>query len=64
MAAEPPEPLRAGQRSASREHTGPSERGDSREPHDEHEGPVAIARYVKPDGRALIIYTRETRPAA
>ncbi len=25
----------------------------------EHVGPVAIARYVKDDGRALILYTRD-----
>lgn len=29
---------------------------------DEHTGPVAIARHVKSDGRALILYTRD-RPA-
>jgi hypothetical protein len=27
----------------------------------EHSGPVAIARYVKADGRALILYTHDSR---
>jgi hypothetical protein len=36
----------------------------SREPDDERIGPVAIARYVKDDGRALIVYTREPRASA
>jgi hypothetical protein len=35
-----------------------------REPHDERFGPVAIARYVKEDGRALIVYTRDARTPA
>ncbi|MGD0452489.1 MAG: hypothetical protein ABSB69_02730 [Solirubrobacteraceae bacterium] len=30
----------------------------------ERTGPVAIARHVKDDGRALIIYTRDTHPSA
>ncbi len=29
----------------------------------EHTGPVAIARYVKDDGRALILYVDERRTA-
>jgi hypothetical protein len=35
-----------------------------REPGGEHIGPLAIARYVKDDGRALIVYTREPRASA
>jgi hypothetical protein len=31
---------------------------------DERIGPVAIERYVKDDGRALIVYTREPRQPA
>jgi hypothetical protein len=33
----------------------------NREPDDEHIGPVAIARYVKDDGRALIVYARDSQ---
>jgi hypothetical protein len=35
-----------------------------RETGEEHIGPLAIARYVKDDGRALIVYTREPRASA
>jgi hypothetical protein len=31
---------------------------------EEHIGPLAIAPYVKDDGRALIVYTREPRASA
>jgi hypothetical protein len=31
---------------------------------EEHIGPLAITRYVKDDGRALIVYTREPRASA
>jgi hypothetical protein len=37
-------------------------RGGERGPQDERVGPVAIARHVKDDGRALILYTREHPP--
>jgi len=54
-----------GQRAAER--GAAAERGDelgaaaapADERGDEHIGPVTIARYVKDDGRALIVYTRE-----
>jgi hypothetical protein len=36
-------------------------RGGGREPPDERSGPVAVARHVKDDGRALILYTRNER---
>ncbi len=36
--------------------------GGEREPQHECSGPVAIARYVKDDGRALILYTRDEHP--
>jgi hypothetical protein len=37
-------------------------RGGEREPQHECSGPVAIARHVKGDGRALILYTRDDAP--
>ncbi len=36
-------------------------RGDARPGPVERTGPVAIARHVKDDGRALILYTCDTR---
>ncbi len=76
MARKPAEPPPSGQRSEIGQQAGPREQEGEREPRqergrqdpraerEEREGPVAIARHVKPDGRALIIYTRVTRPAA
>jgi hypothetical protein len=37
---------------------------DERVEPDERVGPVAIARHVKDDGRALILYTRDEPPRA
>jgi hypothetical protein len=54
MAGKPAEPEPAGEHSEIE----PTAHLD-REPGDEHIGPVAIARYVKHDGRALIVYTRD-----
>ncbi|MGO9321577.1 MAG: hypothetical protein ACLQBY_12340 [Solirubrobacteraceae bacterium] len=48
MAGKPAEPPPSGH---------PSER-------EERVGPVVIARHVKDDGRALIVYARDTRPPA
>jgi hypothetical protein len=59
MAGKPAEPEPTGERPEIE----PAPRAD-REPGDEHIGPVAIARYVKDDGRALIVYTREPRAPA
>jgi hypothetical protein len=54
MAGEPAEPLPPGQPSQSEERIDAPERS----------GPIAIARYVKDDGRALILYTRDEPPPA
>jgi len=48
MAAKPAEPPPSGHRSEREERV----------------GPVTIVRHVKDDGRALIIYTRDTHPPA
>ena len=53
MAGEPAEPPPPGQPSQS----------DPQIDAPERTGPVAIARHVKDDGRALILYTRDERPA-
>jgi hypothetical protein len=51
------EPANSGQRPV-----GPHRQDrEARDP-DEHMGPVAIARHVKADGRALILYTVDRRP--
>jgi hypothetical protein len=62
MAGKPPEPIPSGQRPAGTEPLaagggGSGGRADERE----HSGPVAIERYVKDDGRALILYFDERR---
>ena len=54
MAGDPFEPPASGR---------PSEIGQ-RTDQDEHTGPIAIARHVKDDGRALILYTRDTQTQA
>ncbi|MGO9763369.1 MAG: hypothetical protein ACLP1Q_19120 [Solirubrobacteraceae bacterium] len=58
MAGKPAEPPPESDRSEA----GPRKREGEREPQEERVGPVTIARHVKDDGRALIIYTRDTRP--
>jgi hypothetical protein len=64
MAGETPKPPHVGHE------PGADHRSDSRElvtepaREGEHVGPVAIARHVKADGRALILYTRDAPPAA
>jgi len=54
MAGEPAEPPPSGPEPEI-------ERDPKREPEqaNEHVGPLAIARHVKDDGRALVIYTRD-----
>jgi hypothetical protein len=65
MAGKPAEPPHPGQRPAGEEPLATSAssarrtRADEREV--EHTGPVAIERYVKDDGRALILYSYERR---
>jgi hypothetical protein len=59
MAGKPAEPERAGEQPEI-EPAPHLDRGAG----DEHIGPVAIARYVKDDGRALIVYTRDPRAPA
>lgn len=65
MVGKPAEPPQPGQRPAGGEApatggTGaPRPRTDGRER--EHTGPVAIERFVKDDGRALILYCDERR---
>jgi hypothetical protein len=36
--------------------------GEPEQPHEERCGPVAIARHVKDDGRALILYSHASDP--
>jgi hypothetical protein len=55
MVAKPAEPDQPGAQAGKR--------GEA-EQTDEHTGPVVIARHVKSDGRALILYTRDPRPPA
>ncbi|HTA31904.1 MAG TPA: hypothetical protein VK721_00625 [Solirubrobacteraceae bacterium] len=68
MAGKPAEPPHPGHRPVGAEPlaTGVSEdrhrRTDEREL--EHTGPIAIERYVKDDGRALILYFDERRAPA
>jgi|GEM_PF-1571831 hypothetical protein len=74
MAGDPAEPPPSGQRReieqlpGQRDHEGRREPQDGRAGRakrvgpDERVGPVAIARHVKDDGRALILYTREEQP--
>jgi hypothetical protein len=66
MSAEPPDSdersvgeslVDSGQQAGTRESEG--ERGRR----GEHAGPLAIARHVKDDGRALILYTDQRDPA-
>jgi len=61
MAGKPAEPIPPGQRAAGTEPLAVG--GGSGGPADEreHSGPVAIERYVKDDGRALILYFDERR---
>jgi hypothetical protein len=54
MAGKPAEPEPAGEEPGIE----PAPHANGK-PDDERIGPVAIARYVKDDGRALIVYTRE-----
>jgi hypothetical protein len=59
MAGKPAEPARSGHQPEIEPHpaAGPGKEG-------EHAGPVTIARHVKDDGRALIIYTRDPHAPA
>jgi len=57
MAGEPAEPPASGDPTEIGQRTRQDERTDQHE----RTGPVAIARHVKDDGRALILYTRDTR---
>ena len=52
MAGTPPQPRPCGQPGDAE----PPEHVDTRE---QRAGPLALERLVKPDGRALILYTRE-----
>jgi hypothetical protein len=62
MSAEPPD---SGDRSVGGNPADTGERADARASESEHggrgehAGPLAIARYVKDDGRALILYSHE-----
>jgi hypothetical protein len=63
MAGKPGEPPHPGQRPAGEEllaRSASSERR-GRAGELEHTGPIAIERYVKDDGRALILYSDERR---
>ncbi|MGA2452657.1 MAG: hypothetical protein ABSG93_03980 [Solirubrobacteraceae bacterium] len=62
MAGQPAEPPPSGHRSETGQQAGAREREGEREPAEERVGPVTIARHLKDDGRALIIYTRDMRP--
>jgi hypothetical protein len=57
MAGKPAEPTHLGQISKA-----PREQNGESTERDEHVGPVAIARHIKDDGRALILYSLD-RPA-
>jgi hypothetical protein len=59
MAGKPAEPEPAGEQPEIE----PSPHVDH-EPGDGHIGPLAITRYVKDDGRALIVYTRDPQAPA
>ena len=63
MAGKPAEPLHPGQRPLGAEPLAPgaSDGRPARERELEHTGPVAFKRYVKDDGRALILYFDERR---
>jgi hypothetical protein len=70
MAGKPAEPPHPGHRAAGEEPLSSGEGASQRERYRELErtGPVAIARHVKDDGRALILYfderrTEDPRPA-
>jgi hypothetical protein len=64
MAGETPEPPPVGQEPDDEHRSAPHERSTEPAREGEHVGPVAIARHVKSDGRALILYTRDAPPAA
>jgi hypothetical protein len=57
MAGKPAEPPHPGDRSPGSEPRAAGGSGERREL--EHTGPIAIERYVKDDGRALILYSDE-----
>jgi hypothetical protein len=61
MAGKPAEPLHPGQRPAGAEPLAADGRGGRPAGEREHTGPVALERYVKDDGRALILYFDERR---
>jgi hypothetical protein len=62
MAGKPAEPPPSDRPSGFDDQADAPTRGGERGPQDEHSGPVAIARHVKDDGRALILYTRDDAP--
>jgi hypothetical protein len=59
MAGNPAEPPPSDRRSGVDGQADARARGGERGPQEEHSGPVAVARHVKDDGRALILYTRD-----
>ncbi len=59
MAGNPTEPTPSGESSELGRQTGPGEQQEERARAGQRVGPLAIARHVKDDGRALILYTRE-----
>jgi hypothetical protein len=65
MAGKPAEPPHPGHRPVGEEtlatSAGSERRARADEREREHTGPVAIERYVKDDGRALILYSDERR---
>ncbi len=58
MAGNPAEPSPSERRSEIDGLPDARARGGEGEPQDERCGPIAIARHVKDDGRALLLYTR------
>ncbi|HTC71858.1 MAG TPA: hypothetical protein VK655_03150 [Solirubrobacteraceae bacterium] len=62
MAGKPAEPPHPGQRPVGEEPLATSAGSEPPEERErEHTGPVAIERYLKDDGRALILYSDERR---
>jgi hypothetical protein len=57
MAGNPPEPLESAGSAPLGEPAGEHGLAPERAQASEHTGPVAIARHVKADGRALILYS-------
>jgi hypothetical protein len=62
MAGNPAEPPASDRTSGTDGQADERARDGERGPQDERSGPVAVARHVKDDGRALILYTRDDAP--